>query len=104
MRPGKRFALPVLALALAFLAVAVPIGGAASRRRTTRPTGRTADNLRLIGVESRPPEQSPGPPPAGPGTVPWDTRNTDLAFWGKTAIQGRYDGFRIVDFKATASR
>ena len=26
-----------------------------------------------------------------------DTRNTDLAFWGKRVIQGRYDGFRIVD-------
>jgi hypothetical protein len=41
-----------------------------------------------------------GPPPAGPGTVPWDTRNTDLAFWGKTAIQGRYDGFRVIDIRA----
>ena len=38
-----------------------------------------------------------GPPPAGPGTVAWDTRNTDLAFWKKTVIQGRYDGFRIID-------
>ncbi|HKH18013.1 MAG TPA: hypothetical protein VKA57_10840 [Solirubrobacteraceae bacterium] len=41
-----------------------------------------------------------GPPPAGPGTVPWDTRNTDLAFWGNTAIQGRYDGFRVVDIRS----
>jgi hypothetical protein len=38
-----------------------------------------------------------GPPPAGPGDVPWDTRNTDLAFWGNFVVQGRYDGFRIVD-------
>ena len=42
----------------------------------------------------------PGPPPVGPGDVPWDTRNTDLAFWGKTVIQGRYDGFRVIDIKA----
>jgi hypothetical protein len=41
-----------------------------------------------------------GPPPLGPGDVPWDTRNTDLAFWGKTAIQGRYDGFRVHDISA----
>ena len=41
-----------------------------------------------------------GPPPVGPGTVPWDTRNTDLAFWGDRVIQGRYDGFRVIDIKA----
>jgi hypothetical protein len=41
-----------------------------------------------------------GPPPAGPGEVPWDTRNTDLAFWGHTTIQGRYDGFRVIDVAA----
>ena len=40
-----------------------------------------------------------GPPPVGPGTVPWDTRNTDLAFWGRRAIQGRYDGFRVIDIR-----
>ncbi|WP_133804611.1 hypothetical protein [Kribbella caucasensis] len=41
-----------------------------------------------------------GPPPVGPGDVPWDTRNTDLAFWGDTVIQGRYDGFRVIDARA----
>src|SRR5919106_4395472 len=25
------------------------------------------------------------------------TANSDLAFWGKTAYQGNYDGFRIID-------
>jgi hypothetical protein len=29
--------------------------------------------------------------------VGWDTRNTDLAFWGNRVVQGRYDGFRILD-------
>ncbi|MBA3329267.1 MAG: hypothetical protein H0T39_00080 [Actinobacteria bacterium] len=29
--------------------------------------------------------------------IGWDTRNTDLAFWGDRVIQGRYDGFRIID-------
>ena len=38
-----------------------------------------------------------GPPPTGPGTVPRDTRNTDLGFWGKRVIQGRYHGFRVID-------
>ena len=32
--------------------------------------------------------------------VGWDTRNTDLAFWGRVAIQGRYDGFRVIDISA----
>ncbi|WP_328993458.1 hypothetical protein OG394_03945 [Kribbella sp. NBC_01245] len=44
-----------------------------------------------------------GPPPVGPGDVPWDTRNTDLAFWGGTVIQGRYDGFRVIDVRAPAN-
>jgi hypothetical protein len=97
MRSGKRFVLPVLALALAFAAVAVPTGGAV-------PPDDTADrphsqNMHLIGSSLRAGAVT-GPPPVGPGTVPWDTRNTDLAFWGKTAIQGRYDGFRVIDIKA----
>ncbi len=95
MRSGKRFLLPVLALALTIL-VAVPYGAASPPPEDTadRPH---SDNLRLIGASLRAGAVT-GPPPTGPGTVPWDTRNTDLAFWGKTAIQGRYDGFRIVDF------
>jgi len=32
--------------------------------------------------------------------VPWDTRNTNLAFWGNTAIQGRYDGLRVIYIRA----
>lgn len=95
MRSGKRFLLPVLGLALIIL-VAVPYGAASPPPEDTadRPH---SDNLRLIGASLRAGAVT-GPPPAGPGTVPWDTRNTDMAFWGKTAIQGRYDGFRIVDF------
>jgi hypothetical protein len=97
MRSGKRFVLPVLALVLAFAAVAVPTGGAV-------PPDDTADrphsqNMHLIGSSLRAGAVT-GPPPVGPGTVPWDTRNTDLAFWGKTAIQGRYDGFRVIDIRA----
>jgi hypothetical protein len=78
MRSGKRFVLPVLALALTIATVAVPSGGAAS------PPDDTADrphsqNMHLLGSSLRAGAVT-GPPPVGPGTVPWDTRNTDLAF------------------------
>jgi hypothetical protein len=33
-------------------------------------------------------------PPSGPGSGLF---NSDLAFWGKTAYQGTYEGFRIID-------
>ena len=94
MRSGKPFALPVLALVVTILAV-VPIGAASPPPEDT-PDRPHSDNMRLDGASLRPGAVL-GPPPAGPGTVPWDTRNTDLAFWGKRVIQGRYDGFRIVD-------
>jgi hypothetical protein len=97
MRSGKRFVLPALALILTIATVAVPAGGAS-------PPDDTADrphtkNMHLLGSSLRAGAVT-GPPPLGPGTVPWDTRNTDLAFWGKTVIQGRYDGFRVIDIKA----
>jgi hypothetical protein len=96
MRPWKRLAVPVLAL-VATVLVAVPYGAAL-------PPDDTADrphsqNMHLLGSSLRAGAVT-GPPPVGPGTVPWDTRNTDLAFWGKNAIQGRYDGFRVLDIRA----
>jgi hypothetical protein len=36
---------------------------------------------------------------SGPGS---GTFNSDLAFWGKQAIQGTYEGFRIIDVSAQA--
>jgi hypothetical protein len=93
MRPGKRLALPVLAAVVLTVFVAVP---AASAQDRPEPQGPHSDNMRLVGASLR--AGAPfGPPPEGPGTVPWDTRNTDLAFWKKTVIQGRYDGFRVID-------
>ncbi|HSK14835.1 MAG TPA: hypothetical protein VK915_01565 [Gaiellaceae bacterium] len=97
MRSGKPRALPVLALVLVAV-IAVPLGGAAG------PPDDTADrphsqNMHLIGSSLKAGAVT-GPPPAGPGEVPWDTRNTDLAFWGTTTIQGRYDGFRVIDVQA----
>ena len=99
MRPRKRLALPLLALAATVL-VAVPFGLAL-------PPDDTADrphsqNMHLLGSSLRAGAVT-GPPPVGPGTVPWDTRNTDLAFWGDIAIQGRYDGFRVLDVRAAGN-
>lgn len=36
-------------------------------------------------------------PPTGPGVF-----NSDLAFWGELAIQGSYEGFRIIDISSPA--
>jgi hypothetical protein len=51
-----------------------------------------SQNMHALGESLRP----------GSNTDPvgWDTRNSDIAFWGNRAIQGRYDGFRIVDISA----
>jgi hypothetical protein len=95
MRSGKPFALPVLALALV-VAAALPLAGAAKPPPEDTPDRPHSDNMRLVGASLRAGAVT-GPPPVGPGTVPWDTRNTDLAFWGDTVIQGRYDGFRVID-------
>jgi hypothetical protein len=95
MRSKKRLALFVaFALTASFV---VPYVVAASQKDDPdRPHSR---NMHVLGASLRPGAVT-GPPPVGPGTVPWDTRNTDLAFWGKTAIQGRYDGFRVIDIRA----
>src|SRR5687767_6715798 len=97
MRPQSRPILPAFAVAIA-LALAVPHGAAAVPPDDT-PDRPHTQNMHLLGSSLRPGAVT-GPPPIGPGTVPWDTRNTDLAFWGKTAIQGRYDGFRVIDVRA----
>jgi hypothetical protein len=96
MRPGKRSILAVLAIvvmsaAAGSYAVAVPPEDTPDRPHS--------QNMHLLGASLRAGAVT-GPPPVGPGTVPWDTRNTDLAFWGNLAIQGRYDGFRVIDIRA----
>jgi len=96
MRHWKRRALP--ALVVVAVAVALPYGAAAGPPDDT-PDRPHSQNMHLIGSSLRAGAVT-GPPPVGPGTVPWDTRNTDIAFWGETAIQGRYDGFRVIDVSA----
>jgi hypothetical protein len=49
---------------------------------------RTSKNMKALGFSER------RVPLSGPGSGNF---NSDLAFWGKTAIQGTYDGFRIID-------
>lgn len=97
MRRGVRPSLTALAFILT-IAAAVSIPAAAAPPDDT-PDRPHSQNIHLLGSSLRAGAVT-GPPPAGPGTVPWDTRNTDLAFWGNTAIQGRYDGFRVIDIKA----
>jgi hypothetical protein len=95
MRSGKRRMLSAVAgVVLTFFAAAP--GGAAGQEPPRDPQRPHTGNMELVGQSLRAGAVT-GPPPAGPGTVPWDTRNTDLAFWRKTVIQGRYDGFRIID-------
>ena len=95
MRPGKRSALPILAFVL-IVASGSYVAAAPPDDTSDRPHSR---NMHLLGSSLRAGAVT-GPPPVGPGTVPWDTRNTDLAFWGDLAVQGRYDGFRIVDVRS----
>ena len=82
----------------AVVALAIPTGAAAVPPDDT-PDRPHSQNMHLVGSSLRPGAVT-GPPPVGPGDVPWDTRNTDLAFWGDIVIQGRYDGFRVIDAKA----
>src|ERR687893_1106114 len=95
MRFGKRRTLSVIvAVVLTFVAAAP--SGAEGQQPPRDPQRPHTGNMELVGQSLRAGAVT-GPPPAGPGTVPWDTRNTDLAFWGETVIQGRYDGFRVID-------
>ena len=94
MRSRKRWALAIFLVAAAVLAAvayAAPPDDTSNRPHS--------QNMHLLGSSLRAGAVT-GPPPAGPGEVPWDTRNTDLAFWRKVAIQGRYDGFRVLDIAA----
>jgi hypothetical protein len=95
MRAGKRLALPVLAFVFT-LGLGAAYAYATAPHPADTPDRPHTDNMRLVGASLRAGAVT-GPLPAGPGTVPWDTRNTDLAFWGKRVIQGRYDGFRVID-------
>jgi hypothetical protein len=96
VKSGKRTYLTFIVAVV--IALAIPVGAGAVPPDDT-PDRPHSQNMHLIGSSLRAGAVT-GPPPVGPGDVPWDTRNTDLAFWGDTVIQGRYDGFRVIDAKA----
>lgn len=77
MRSRRRLALPVFAFILVVAAIGVSSGAAVPPDDT--PDRPHTQNMHLIGSSLRAGAVT-GPPPVGPGTVPWDTRNTDLAF------------------------
>jgi hypothetical protein len=95
MRRFLKLALPAVAL-LALATSPLTVAGAPRDDLAEKPHSK---NMHLIGTSLRAGAVF-GPPPAGPGDVAWDTRNTDLAFWGDRVIQGRYDGFRVIDIKS----
>jgi hypothetical protein len=87
LRPGpvtkRLIAVALIGALLTGLGVAPPAGA----ERPLRPPGdfERSANMRFLG-------HSPYPNTADPFTA-----NSDLAFWGRYAFQGHYNGFRIVD-------
>jgi hypothetical protein len=84
----------VTALAAASLLL-IPItasaqGGDRSKVREATETFTYTDNLRPIGFSARPVPLDNFRPRQG-------NFNSDLAFWGDTAVQGSYGGFRLLD-------
>ena len=77
VKPGKRTYLTLIVAVV--IALAVPTGAVAVPPDDT-PDRPHSQNMHLIGSSLRAGAVT-GPPPVGPGDVPWDTRNTDLAFW-----------------------
>ncbi|HEX6207438.1 MAG TPA: hypothetical protein VF058_03680 [Actinomycetota bacterium] len=85
MRPRFRWSVIVFAT-LALAATALPAG---AEHKTYPQT----NSIHALGHS-----ENPGFFSLDPGER--DNVNSDLAFWGKTAIQGRYNGFRIIDISA----
>ncbi len=81
--------LTLLALPLIAGATPPPVAGATSTFTYTK-------NLKPLGYSPRIVETRTGQP--GNGSF-----NSDLAFWGKTAVQGTYAGFRLIDVSAPAN-
>ena len=75
------------AVALAAVGLLVFASTAAATHET-----RPSDGLRALGHSPNPGNFMTDPP----GPTPFEA-NSDLAFWGKYAFQGNYNGFRIID-------
>jgi hypothetical protein len=79
-----------LFVAAAVAALALPLAGAAGPFDAVS-TFTYSQNMHPLGFSPR--ENT---------TTPF-TANSDLAFWGRTAYHGNYDGFRIVDISSPAN-
>ncbi|MGH8894202.1 MAG: LVIVD repeat-containing protein [Actinomycetes bacterium] len=83
MRPPRPITLAVAALAL--LVPMSPAGAHEDHLGTWDPSPESSTkNVKIVGSAPK------------TSTVP-SYRNSDLAFWGKTAYAGNYDGFRVLD-------
>ena len=96
MRPRKRSVRPVLAVVLIVAAsgsyaIAVPPADTPDRPHS--------ENMQLLGASLRAGAVT-GPLPVGPGTVPWTLGTRTWRSGAGFAIQGRYDGFRVVDIRS----
>jgi len=83
---GRPARLAVLAL-LAAVMLTLPAGAGAGVAEATS-TFTYTKNMHPLGFSER------AVPFSGPGSSVF---NSDLAFWGKTAVQGTYEGFRLID-------
>lgn len=79
-----------LLVAAVVTALALPLSGAA-RPIDAVSTYDYSQNMHPLGFSPRANTTSPF------------TANSDLAFWGRTAYQGNYDGFRIIDISSPAN-
>ena len=86
---SRSASLRLLATAMAVaLALAVPLTASANDVGAATGTHDYTKNMKPMGYSER------LVPTSGPGSGIF---NSDLAFWGKRAFQGTYEGFRIID-------
>jgi PA domain len=87
------------------LALALPLSAAAQAApQPVDPDKHLEDSLRVPAISTYAYSQNMQPTGHSPRVVPLANAtsgagifNSDLAFWGKTAYQGTYEGFRIID-------
>ena len=79
-----------LLVAAVVAALALPLAGAAGPFDAVS-TFTYSQNMHPLGFSPR------------ANTISPFTANSDLAFWGRTAYQGNYDGFRIIDISSPAN-
>jgi PA domain/LVIVD repeat len=100
----RRSLIPLFVASLA-LALALPgVAAAQTPRPPVDPEKHAADSLRIPAISTFAYSQNMHPLGYSPRVVPLANAtpgagvfNSDLAFWGKKAYQGTYEGFRIID-------